>query len=47
MEAINVRHVESEILSEVFFATCHSSSEFLGLAARTPCLTSIQRSLLD
>ena len=43
MEAINVRHLESEIFSQVFFAACHSSSEFLGLAARTPFFTSIQK----
>ena len=43
MEAINVRHLESKIFSQVFFAACHSSSEFLGLAARTPFFTSIQR----
>ena len=42
MDAVNVRHLESEILCQVFVAACHSSSEFLGLAARTPCLTSMQ-----
>ena len=43
MEAIIVRHLGSEIFSQEFFAACHSSSEFLGLSARTPFFTSIQR----
>ena len=42
MVALKVRHLESEIVFQVFFSACNSSSEVLGLAARTTLFTSIQ-----